>query len=101
MIIQPHVENALLHGILPKSGSGHIDIQFLKTERHVCIRISDNGVGAQSLKQHKTHNSLATETINQILTLNTKINGKLQRVTRRFLGAQQNEGTQIEILLEL
>jgi len=101
MIIQPHVENALLHGILPKSGSGHIDIQFLKTERHVWIRISDNGVGAQSLKQHKTHNSLATETINQILTLNTKINGKLQRVTRRFLKVFQNEGTQIEILLEL
>ena len=31
----------------------------------------------------------------------SKINGKTQRVTRRFLGLQQNEGTQIEIQLEL
>jgi sensor histidine kinase YesM len=28
MLIQPYLENAILHGINPKEGNGHIDISI-------------------------------------------------------------------------
>ena len=101
MIVQPHIENALLHGILPKSGSGHVHIHMFKKQGCLWIQIQDNGVGIESLKQTKTHVSIAADTIEHILTLNTKLSGKTQQVTRQFLGDHQNEGTRIEIKIEL
>lgn len=44
--LQPIVENAIFHGIEPKGSSGHIDIRlYQKSERTVCIDITDDGVG--------------------------------------------------------
>ncbi|MGI6018694.1 MAG: sensor histidine kinase [Marvinbryantia sp.] len=42
--IQPAVENALFHGILPK-GSGIITIKIYSQEEEIIIEIIDNGIG--------------------------------------------------------
>jgi len=45
LIMQPFVENAIWHGIVPKSGAGHIDI-FLSGDEDILIAtIEDNGIG--------------------------------------------------------
>ncbi|QAA35325.1 sensor histidine kinase [Clostridium manihotivorum] len=44
-IIQPIVENALSHGIEPKSGHGTIVIKIEALEDKICIKIIDDGVG--------------------------------------------------------
>lgn len=56
MIIQPIVENALIHGITPKRDGGRIKIQVEKYRDDINILISDNGNGfpkkvLQSLQQ--------------------------------------------------
>ncbi len=44
--LQPIVENAIFHGIEPKSSSGHIEIHlYRKTDHMICIDITDDGVG--------------------------------------------------------
>ncbi|WP_240647691.1 ATP-binding protein [Paenibacillus nanensis] len=43
--IQTLVENAVNHGILPRTRGGRIHIQIAEAEDHVEIRITDNGVG--------------------------------------------------------
>lgn len=73
MILQPFVENAIWHGIMPnnKQGKVQIHISELQQEKMLQIEISDNGIGInQSRKMHKSkeHKSFGTElTIDRIL----------------------------------
>jgi ligand-binding sensor domain-containing protein len=106
MIIQPHAENCIIHGILPKMEHGKLDITFKKTDAgKLLITIEDDGIGLIKAKEHsKTgHKSLGTATIKNILELNSKLTGKTQIVTmvdKSTLGKGQN-GTIITIELEL
>jgi ligand-binding sensor domain-containing protein len=45
MLIQPFVENAVVHGVAHLPGRGAIDIQFSLREEILTCEISDNGVG--------------------------------------------------------
>ncbi|MEG6617026.1 histidine kinase [Peptococcaceae bacterium 1198_IL3148] len=45
MVIQPIVENALIHGISPKRDGGKIKIYAEKYKDHIKIYVSDNGNG--------------------------------------------------------
>ncbi|MFQ9150924.1 MAG: sensor histidine kinase [Blautia sp.] len=44
--IQPAVENALFHGILPK-GTGKIEVKVYKSGAGIKIQIKDNGIGIE------------------------------------------------------
>ncbi|NLO55710.1 MAG: histidine kinase [Thermovirga sp.] len=50
MLLQPIIENALLHGIEPSIGPGKISIRARVIETSVMIEIKDNGVGCDSEK---------------------------------------------------
>lgn len=60
LTIQPIIENAIYHGLEPKSGIGHIVISAYLTESLFIINIYDNGVGMdeEQLEQirRKLHN---------------------------------------------
>lgn len=45
LVIQPFVENAIWHGILPKEGNGEIHIHISKERNKLKIEIVDNGIG--------------------------------------------------------
>ncbi len=45
MILQPLVENAIKHGIAPRSSGGRIDIQAARNNGHLEINVSDDGLG--------------------------------------------------------
>jgi|GEM_PF-753908 len=84
MIIQPFVENCIIHGILPKQEHGELIISFkTMANRKFLITIEDNGIGIIKAREHaKTgHKSLGTSTINTILEINSKLSGKKQNVT--------------------
>ncbi|TKG87298.1 hypothetical protein EYV94_28395, partial [Puteibacter caeruleilacunae] len=44
MLIQPLVENAVVHGLTPK-GSGNVDVKFHKEHTNIICEIIDDGVG--------------------------------------------------------
>ncbi len=84
MIIQPHVENCIIHGILPKQEHGSLKISFKKKSGNkILIVIEDNGIGFIKAGEHaKTgHKSLGTSTIKNILEINSKLTGKRQNVS--------------------
>lgn len=84
MIIQPHVENCIIHGILPKLSHGTLKITFKKNKlNRLIINIEDDGIGLIKAREHaKTgHKSLGTSTIKNILEINSKLTGKKQVVT--------------------
>jgi flagellar motor protein MotB len=45
LIIQPYVENAIWHGLMPKEEKGQLDIEVSQENEHLYIKISDDGVG--------------------------------------------------------
>ena len=51
MLLQPFVENAIEHGLKPKSEKGLLEIKITKENDLLCFKIKDNGVGlSKSLK---------------------------------------------------
>lgn len=47
LILQPVVENSIVHGIERKLGSGTVRVILCCTEKRLLIRVSDDGVGMQ------------------------------------------------------
>lgn len=77
MIVQPFIENAMVHGIMHKDSDGEIKISFTAHENYLEINVKDNGVGrkaADEMKSNKSrqHNSLGIElTKKRLLALKT------------------------------
>ena len=48
LLLQPLVENAVLHGLDPKLGSGTLSISATRTDRQLRVQVTDDGVGFDS-----------------------------------------------------
>lgn len=60
MILQPLLENAVLHGIMPSGERGIVQIRFAQQEQDLLITVIDNGIGianSQALKTGNPHKS--------------------------------------------
>ncbi len=67
MLIQPFIENALIHGLLHKEGLKKINIEFELREQLICT-ITDNGVGRKksmeiNARRRKDHDSFSVNAI--------------------------------------
>jgi LytS/YehU family sensor histidine kinase len=59
LLLQPFVENAIIHGVIPKKEMGTIAIRFnIEKENLVCI-VEDNGIGFEQSKLAKENTVLA------------------------------------------
>jgi len=78
MIVQPHVENAIRHGLLSKKSRGEIQIDMKQKNGLLMCTVQDNGVGrkkAMEIKQksHPMHKSMGTSiTEERLKHLNSK-----------------------------
>ncbi|WP_438422708.1 sensor histidine kinase [Aquimarina macrocephali] len=73
LIVQPFIENALIHGLLHKTGKKQLTIDFTFTDHLLCT-IIDNGIGRKESKkiqerQGGHHESFALEAIQQRLEI--------------------------------
>ena len=92
LLIQPFVENAILHGIVPKKHSGVISIQFDVVDDQLKCYVTDNGIGitaSQKIKEKSVsvHKSMAIEIIRMRLE-------KIASTTGKSAGIAINELTQ-------
>jgi anti-sigma regulatory factor (Ser/Thr protein kinase) len=100
MLLQPFVENALWHGLLPKPEGGEIHIKFGSKEKHLIIEILDNGVGynpSAEKKRDKEDPSVAMEITRNRLDLLSKKSGQTNDFT--IQNRKDTTGTQVIVTL--
>ncbi len=66
LLIQPFVENAILHGLVPKDSYGKIEVVFDVKDNQLVCTITDDGIGISKSKEIKqnsmqAHQSMAME----------------------------------------
>lgn len=107
MMIQPFVENSIIHGVLPQSTEklGKINIIIEEIDGYLSIIISDNGIGveksiSQKNGQYGDHKSQGMEITIKRIDLIEKISGKEMYINGPLQYYNENgeiEGTKIEI----
>jgi len=64
LLLQPFVENAIMHGIAPSAGKGFILIKCILKEDMLVCQIRDNGIGysiSKNRRKENEHQSMAIE----------------------------------------
>ena len=56
MIIQPHLENAIWHGLRYKEEKGKLKLHFSLNGKIILITVDDDGIGPTKSSELKTHN---------------------------------------------
>ena len=67
LVLQPLVENAIRHGIIPLTKGGVLRIESFCNNTHHVINISDNGVGFEVENVVSTGNGIGLENVDKRL----------------------------------
>lgn len=54
MLLQPHVENAIWHGLMHKGPGGKLKLEFLRKNGNIKCIIEDNGIGREKAGEMKS-----------------------------------------------
>lgn len=57
LMIQPFIENAIVHGIAPKNDAGKVSVQMSKNGKALHVTVTDDGVGREKSSQRKGKNA--------------------------------------------
>lgn len=79
MLIQPMVENAILHGLTPLKDPGLLTINFSRHEDRIICKIEDNGIGRERSVQNRKpdyHKPTGLINIKERIELLNKINNE-------------------------
>ena len=76
MLIQPLVENAILHGIAKLEGLGQINIDFTSEGNYLFVKITDNGKGIDIRESRPNHVSMGSKITHRRLELLSKDMGE-------------------------
>ena len=104
MMVQPFVENALVHGLLPLRKDSFLEIFFLPSAEFLEVRIKDNGIGRKAAGAGKTtqqHVSMATGLVEQRIAIMRKKFGPQVNMTIHDLTNEAGEPLGTEVILRL
>ncbi|MDF0716516.1 tetratricopeptide repeat protein [Muricauda sp. 334s03] len=96
LLVQPYIENAIIHGLMPKNGKKELKVSFRDTTENIVCTIEDNGVGLESNdaeKMYKRPSRGMSITAKRINALSKFSNQELVKVE------SCEKGTQVTILI--
>ncbi|UZW12620.1 PocR ligand-binding domain-containing protein [Clostridium pasteurianum] len=105
MIIQPFVENSIIHGIETKESGGLIEINIYEEGNSTVIAIKDDGIGIDKNKLESINN-INGRYIQNTASNGIGINNVLQRIDYFYgdkyyfnINSKKNKGTKVKIVL--
>ena len=106
LLIQPYVENAIIHGLYNKEGRGKLTVSLSQHKNLLQCVVEDNGVGRkealcikkQNTIRHKSVGMMVTKERLDIINTTNKVSVKIHdlRDERRLAS-----GTSVEILIQI
>ena len=101
LLIQPYVENAILHGLYNKPSKGILKISVREDEDSVLFEIEDNGIGReaarklrqQNFPQHKSMGTILTEERFKLINMEEKASFEI----RDLFEDEKSAGTLVKI----
>jgi len=105
MLIQPFVENAIIHGLASKESGGKLNINIRKNDELIHCVITDNGIGREKSNELKArsgktgHRSLGMQVTRERLSiLNEKVKGDVKFTITDLHDESGNAlGTEVEL----
>lgn len=80
LIIQPFIENAIWHGIVPRNSGGKVSLNVLRKAVAIQVIIDDDGIGREASAQNKSASGLAHQSKGVNLTQSRlELNNLLQQ----------------------
>ncbi len=102
LLLQPMVENAIIHGLAPKKEKGQLTIGFHKKEQMLVCTVEDNGIGRKASQQaHREYISKATEITSERIALMRTENEHSTIAITDLENNGQPAGTRIVIAIPL
>jgi ligand-binding sensor domain-containing protein/two-component sensor histidine kinase len=101
LIIQPYVENAILHGLRNRGDNGgRLVISVTRQEGHLLYTIEDNGVGREALKKDARRRSYGMEmSSDRVKLFNRQAQAPVTVTDLQIDG--RPAGTRVEVLLKI
>jgi LytS/YehU family sensor histidine kinase len=107
LLIQPFIENAIIHGVVPKNESGCISISFSISNSSLQCTIVDDGVGINQSRKNKkdlvlAHKSMALGIIKKRLEMISEATSKEASIAiEEMENGDEITGTKIKLKLPL
>lgn len=108
MLMQPYVENAILHGLNPSSKKGKLIISLSAKDNFLICTITDDGIGREKAAEIKRtmpsskHKSLGMKiTEDRLKILNEINNSKLSVTITDLKKGSESKGTQVQLFIPL
>lgn len=108
LFIQPYAENAIWHGLMHKEEKGQLDIDVTQENKHLVLRIIDNGIGrkqsaALGSKSATRHKSLGLKiTADRIATINSSTKNEAPITIHDLVNADGSAaGTEVTIRIPI
>jgi sensor histidine kinase YesM len=108
LLLQPFVENAIIHGIIPGKEHGMIGIDFKLENQNLICTITDNGIGFEKSAAIKkdtvvVHKSMALDITKKRLEMIATATSKKAELTIEELYPESNglKGTKVTLCLPL
>ncbi len=108
LLLQPYVENAVIHGLLNKQSGGHLEITMSsKADKIFCV-IADNGIGREAAtliknKKFTRHESLGMKVTEERMQILEQITNRSAKVKILDLKDEFGNalGTKVEIEISM
>ncbi len=103
MILQPLLENALLHGIFPSALEGELLIELKLEDSNLVIIITDNGIGVENsmaLKEISEHKSRGMELIKKRIAALSHFGSQVMSISMSpAFESEKNPGNKITLFM--
>ena len=106
LLIQPFIENAILHGMVPKEGDGSIEVHFGVANNQLVCTITDDGIGyltSKALKENSVtaHQSMALQITKKRLEMMEATTTQSASVTIEEILNSNNEAKGTKVVISL
>ena len=106
MLIQPYVENSIIHGLLPKEKGREISITFTMRTDHVECEVLDNGIGREASrimneKRTRKHDSAGMALTKSRLKILSEGKGDFDVKIEDLHQNNEASGTRVRILIPI